>query len=113
MIPIAEKMDAPQLKELAAQAEDTQSYTATMTRETLKTMLWLAADIAPVPISILLFAKGIAGIHNLYRAHQLARGTGHVVEAQEIIEEVTDQMANLPVDRARATIRAIMEHVRT
>ena len=111
--PVVQTVDDPRLRELAAQTQDTQSYTATMTRETLKTMLWLAADIAPVPISILLFAKGIAGIHNLYRAHQLARGTANVVEAQEIIEEVTDQMASLPVDRARSTINAIMEHIRT
>jgi hypothetical protein len=110
--PVSLRFDDPRLKELAAETGDTQSYTATMARETLKNMLWLAADIAPIPVSILLFAKGIAGIHNLYRAHQLARGTGSVVEAEEMIEEVTDQMATMPVDRARTTIQAILEHIK-
>ncbi len=71
--PVAQSVDDPRLKELVTTTASTSNYTAKMAHETLKTVLWLAADIAPVPVSILLFAKGVAGIHNLYRAHQLAR----------------------------------------
>jgi hypothetical protein len=99
-------------EELARKDGSTSDYSATMARETLTTMLWLAADIAPVPLSILLFTKGLAGVHHLYRVHRLARGADGKEEAQEIIKEVSDQVAKIPAEQARETIDTIMTHYR-
>jgi hypothetical protein len=104
------KASDPRIREIAERSKKSPQYSATMTRETLKTLLWLAADISPIPLSIMLFAKGIAGVHRLYSVHQLARGAGDVDQARDIIEEVSDQIAKIPADRAQAAIDAIVRH---
>lgn len=104
------KVSDPRIREIAERSKKSPQYSATMTRETLKTLLWLAADISPIPLSIMLFAKGIAGVHRLYSVHQLARGAGDVDQARDIIEEVSDQIAKIPADRAQAAIDAIVRH---
>lgn len=101
----------PRFAEIASKTRNHSGYSATMARETLKTLLWLAADIAPVPASILLFTKGLVGVHRLYQAHRLARGAGGGgAQAREIIEEAIDRIAKMPADQARGTIEAIMDH---
>jgi len=79
-----------------------------MTYETLKTVLSVAADIAPIPLSIMLFARGLAGIHHLYRVHQLARGLADQGEALRIIEEVSDHAKKIPETKVRETIDALL-----
>ena len=96
-------------------ADDTQKKpidTPQLAHETLKTLLWLAADVAPIPLTIMLFAKGIVGIHHLYRVHKFARGAGGSDDAREIIAEVTEQVTKLPVEQTRETIDSIMSHFR-
>ena len=98
------------LRQIAETTDQTADYSARMAHETLKTVIWLAADIAPVPLTIMLFAKGLAGVHHLYRVHRLARGVDGDEQARDIIAEVSDQIPKLPVERARETIDAIVAH---
>lgn len=97
-------------QQVIAKSQDDSAKTPQLAQETLKTVLWLAADIAPIPLAVMLFAKGIVGIHHLYRVHRLARGSADSAEAREIIAEVSDQVTKLPVDRARETVQSIMAH---
>lgn len=76
-------------------------------RQTLETMLSVAADAAPVPFAMLLFARGMAGIHHLYRLHHLARGTAGGDTARAIIREVSDQITEIPLNPICETIEAI------
>lgn len=81
-----------------------------MAVETLTTLLWLLADLSPVPASILLFAKGAAGIHNLYRVHRMVRGDQDVHGAKVILNEVAANVETMSPEQARNTIDALVEH---
>ncbi|MBM4090499.1 MAG: hypothetical protein FJ276_13915 [Planctomycetes bacterium] len=98
------------LDEIAEKSKNASHASAEITRETLKTLLWLVADVSPIPLAILLFAKGLAGVHHLYRVHRLARGADGGRHARDIIGEVSDQLTHVPADRARDTIDAVMAH---
>ncbi len=98
------------LRQIANEVQQKSFNTPQLAHETLKTLLWLAADIAPIPLSIMLFAKGIVGVHHLYCVHRLARGAGGSDEAREIITEVSEQVAKLPAERTRETIDSILAH---
>ena len=80
--------------------------------EALKTLLWILADMAPVPTSILLFAKGIAGIHHVYRAHRLSLGQARQGDARRIIEDVHRRVDQLPPKKAREALELLVAHHR-
>ncbi len=81
-----------------------------LAHETLKTLLWLAADVAPIPLTIMLFAKGLVGIHHLYRVHRMARGVGDSEDAREILAEVSEQVPKLTPSLATDAIDWIRRH---
>jgi len=99
------------IEEIARKVRNDSLTSARMAQETLKTLLWIAADAAPVPLSVLLFAKGLAGVHHLYRVHQLARGAAPPEQARDIIEEVADQTSKYTVEQSTRAARAILEHL--
>ncbi len=76
--------------------------------EILKTMGWLMLDLSPVPTSILLFAKGAAGAHHLYRVHRLARGEGDRETAEPIVREFLSQLDELSPEQARAIVESLL-----
>ena len=85
----------------------------TVASEALKTLLWILADMAPVPASILLFAKGIAGIHHVYRAHRLSIGQAAEGDARRIIEDVHRQVDRLEPEKAREVLELLVAHHRS
>jgi hypothetical protein len=68
------------------------------------------ASMNPIPTAILLFAYGVAGAHHLYRIHRLARGEAGNTEAQSVIREVLQKVDQLPPDRARQLVEALLHH---
>ena len=91
-------------------SEDESLHTPQLAQETLKTVLWLAADIAPIPLAVLLFAKGIVGVHHLYRVHRMARGADDAHGARRIINEVAENVPSMSAEEARDTIDVLMDH---
>ena len=74
----------------------------------LGSLLWILADVSPVPVSILLFAKGVAGIHNAYRAHRLARDESQVADARAILAEMQQRLDSLSPEQTRRVIEMLV-----
>lgn len=105
-----ETLDLARLKDVANEHADEIGRDPQLANEALKTLLWLLADLSPVPASIMLFTKGIAGIHHLYCVHRLARGAQDVHGAKLIIGEVAKSADRMPADAARETVEIIVGH---
>ncbi len=101
-----------QLEQVASKLRQTTEVSTELARESLKTLLWITADLAPVPLSILLFAKGLAGVHHLYRVHRLARGVANPDAARDIIDEVVDQTSKYTTEQAIRASRSILEQLK-
>jgi len=82
------------------------------TTEMLKTLLWVSLDLSPIPTSILLFGKGLAGVHHLYRVHRLARGSDEQDEAKQILEEMIAKVQTLPAEQTQAAVKTLLQHYR-
>lgn len=102
-------VDDARLQQVVREVRANAAPSASMAQETLKTLLWIAADAAPVPLSMLLFAKGLAGVHHLYQVHRLARGTAEPEQALDIIEEVADQVNKYTAEQSISAVHAIMD----
>jgi len=86
------------------------SPTSAVSKEVLKTLLRLLADVALVPTAILLFADGVAGIHNVYRAYRLATGQGTRHDAARILEETLARVDSLSPHEARGVISKLCDN---
>ncbi len=74
----------------------------------LRLALPLLAEVAPVPVAILLFAQGIVGIHHAYRAHRLANEVASSHEAQQILHEIHAKIDTLEPAKAQALIELLV-----
>jgi hypothetical protein len=108
-----ETVDSAPMKEISHGVARMEHHNAQFARETLKTLLWSLADVAPVPAAVLLFAKGAASIHHLYRVQRLAQGINDHHTAKAIIGEVAATVDAMTADQARGTIDALMEQHQT
>ena len=104
-----EAVDSAHLREIAQRVRRNEHHDVRLARETLTTLLWLLADVAPVPAAIMLFAKGAAGIHHLYRAHRLAHGEADHHAAKTIVGQVADRVDKMSAEQARGTIEMLVE----
>ena len=96
--------DALRLEKILDKAQREEQLNPAATKAILKSLLWVLADVAPVPVSILLFAKGVAGVHNAYRAHRLAQDTHDETDARAILDEIQNRIDHLPPEQARAVL---------
>lgn len=92
---------------LTGQGESTSGAVA---KEVLKTLLRLLADVALVPTAVLLFADGIVGIHNVYRAYRLAEGQGTPRDATDILDEIMHRVDSLSPAQARYVIQLLCKN---
>lgn len=109
-------------KEVGANAEEKQvlndalktaqadSANKAVANAALKTLLWVAADLFPVPAALLLFAKGAIGIHHVYTVHKLAQQPDMDGEAKALMHNVIGQVDNLLPEQAQKMITALAEH---
>ena len=74
----------------------------------LRIALPILAEVAPVPIAILAFAEGAAGIHHAWRVHKLAARMEGTAEAQQILGEIEDRIDQLDGERAEALLELLM-----
>jgi hypothetical protein len=95
---------------IARQAAEGQHQDPVVAYEMLKTLSWLLCDLAPVPASVLLFAKGVAGAHHLYSVHRLARGHVDHRDATAIMDEFHSSIDKLSPEQAQLLIDALLEH---
>jgi hypothetical protein len=68
----------------------------------------IMAEIAPVPVALLLFAEGAVSIHHAFRIDRLARELEGSEEAREILEEVHARVDHLDPDRAEALVELLV-----
>jgi hypothetical protein len=101
-----------QLQDIIARATSRRRDDPQLACEILSTLGWLLFDVAPIPTSIVLFAKGAAGAHHLYTVHQLARGNEDVPGARRIVNEFLEKIDNLPPDQADTLIDALLHYHR-
>jgi hypothetical protein len=104
-----ETIDSERMTEIARRVARKEHHDAQFAREMLKTLLWLLADLAPVPAAVLLFANGAASIHHLYRVQRLAQGVDDHHAAKAIVGEVAAAADAMSADQAGGTIDTLME----
>jgi hypothetical protein len=70
-----------------------------------------ATTIVPETVALYLFARGLVGIHNVWRAHALARGQGHPVHAEQIIREFRERLAGMPPAESARVLAEVQDHL--
>ncbi|MCH8921892.1 MAG: hypothetical protein IIA67_01950 [Planctomycetes bacterium] len=105
---IALPTDDPRLEEILQATAKNKHQNAAAAKAMLGSLLWILADVSPVPVAILLFAKGVAGIHNAYRAHRLARDDAQEADARAILEEMHQRLDTLSPERTRKLIEMLV-----
>ena len=75
----------------------------------LKAALLVLGEIAPIPVAMMLFGSGIAGIHHAFKMHKLAHQEGHDDEARRIVKEIHDRVDELPPDEAGAVLEHLLK----
>ena len=83
---------------------------ARIAKEMLTALLWILADVAPVPTAILSFAKGLVGVHHVYRAHRLVRDVGQPHDAKMILDEILAKTDSLSHEQVRQMLDSLSEH---
>jgi hypothetical protein len=81
-------------------------------RTLLRIALPILAEVAPVPVAILAFADGAAGIHHAWRVHKLAAEMQGTDEARQILDEIHDRIDELDADRAEALLELLVQQYR-
>ncbi|MBU0640123.1 MAG: hypothetical protein KKB50_14755 [Planctomycetes bacterium] len=104
-----EQRDDARLTKLRAEVAAKRHLDNAYVREMLTTLLWVAADLVPVSAAIMLFAKGITGIHHVHRVHRLARNAAGQEEARQILAEVRGKVDQLSPEQARRVIESLLE----
>ena len=79
----------------------------------LRTALPVLAQLAPVPVALLMFAEGAVGIHHAFRIHHLMQELEDSDEAVAILDEIHDSIDSLEPDRAEALIELLMQEFRS
>ena len=104
-----EQLRDERLRELANHPARSNRDDPELAREMLEALLWLSADLCPIPASMVLFAKGVAGAHHLYQAHRLARGEEDVQGAKEIICRSLPGVESVSAETAHSVFDGVME----
>ncbi len=78
----------------------------------LKALLLVLGELAPGAAAVVLFAEGVAGIHNAYRAQRVAHEVATHEEARLILDEIHDKVDTLEPQRARAIVELLMHEYR-
>jgi hypothetical protein len=98
----------PRLEEILRATAGNEHQNSAAAKAMLGSLLWILADVAPVPAAIVLFAKGAAGIHNAYRAHRLARDEAQLADARAMLEEMQQRLDTLSPEQTRSVIEMLV-----
>jgi hypothetical protein len=104
-----QQLRVPRLEQLTRHPALAKRHDAKLARDMLYSLLWVLADLSPVPASIVLFGKGVAGIHHLYRVHRLARGEDDAHGAREIIRRSLPNVESLSAEEAHRVFDGLTE----
>lgn len=91
--------ETPELRQAVAAAQESVQFEPHVARAAVKSLLWILADLLPVPLALLLFAKGLVSIHHVYAAHRLARGEGSTADARRLVASAERRLDAMPLDR--------------
>jgi hypothetical protein len=83
------------------------------TRELLKRVLQIYAEIAPVDAAGLAFAHGVAAIHHAYKIHTLAAPMTGETQASLMLAEVYDQIDHLNDRHAELLLGLLIQNTRS
>jgi hypothetical protein len=76
-------------------------------RESLKRCVTELAREDPVPAAIVAYARGVAAVHHLFRAHRLARGAAGEQAAREILGEIHASVGQMSAEEASEALRRL------
>jgi hypothetical protein len=78
-------------------------------RTLLRIALPVLAEIAPVPMALLAFAQGAAGVHHAFRIHRIAGEMEGTEEARRLLDEIHDRIDQMEGERAEALLDLLVE----
>ena len=74
----------------------------------LKGLVYGVGSSLGVPTALFLFAEGLVGIHNAWRAHRLLKEAGTDEDVQAILEEFGARLDALPEEKAERAVQALL-----
>ena len=74
----------------------------------LKGLVYGVGSAVGVPTALFLFAEGLVGIHNAWRAHRLRLEAGSDEDVQEILKEFEARLESLPEEKAERAVQALL-----
>ena len=77
-------------------------------RTLLRLALPVLAEVAPVPVAVLLFAEGAVGIHHAFKVDALTRELSNSEEARAILEDIHARIDQLDPARAEAMVELLV-----
>ncbi len=76
-----------------------------------QSLVWALAEVAPIPAVAMLFAHGVAGMHQVYRAHRLGQEAAGHDAANDMLVELKQRVEQLSPEKANALLDALVtEH---
>jgi hypothetical protein len=67
------------------------------------------AEVAPVPVAVLLFSEGAASIHHAFRIDSLTRDLEASSDARDVLRDMHAEIDQLDPGRAAALVRLLAE----
>jgi len=77
-------------------------------RNLLRLALPVLAEVAPVPVAVLLFAEGAVGIHHAFTVDALTRELSNSEAARAILEDLHARIDQLDPERAEAMVELLV-----
>lgn len=108
--PVMEAVENERYHAAAKELRRTHGAANSVTAEALKALLWIAADLFPIPVAVLLFAKGLVGMHHVYKAHRLARMEGTDEDARALLADVAENLERLPQEKKQHVMEVLTQH---
>ena len=108
--PAIPKHESETLKKAVHEAVRKSQGDHSLAKAAIKTLLLLAAEVAPIPLAIVLFASGAVGIHNIHRMHRLKRRTDAHREAGTVIKDAHSEIDSLSDAQAQKLLKVLASH---
>ncbi|MCL4218052.1 MAG: hypothetical protein KJ052_13770, partial [Candidatus Hydrogenedentes bacterium] len=108
--PVMEAVENERYHAAAKELRRTHGAANSVTAEALKALLWIAADLFPIPVAVVLFAKGLVGMHHVYKAHRLARMQGTDEDARALLADVAENLERLPQEKKQHVMEVLTQY---
>ncbi len=101
--------DNERIQQLAAKAQKNPEA-GPHAKAILNGLLIVLGEVAPIPAAIFLFASGLTGIYQVYRAHRLVGADPDKDDAEHILGDVRAKLDRLTDEQAHRALQALLKH---